>query len=219
MSSLAIPPLPEGWSGTPDELLEWINNEHTINVDGELTTLSIPGRIGGTRPTENIGIWFSSTGIEMFTDGKYRPITDVPIGSGFPWFGSLGSEPTNFLFCDGRSLLRADYAELFAVIGVVWGNDSSTTFNLPDPAGRVPMGAGIGDYADNQADSIVGKMKEQSAGDYVGRNWLRKEPTWTNGPTASIQSVSGSTLVTPSGQQYAAVNQPAFVVNWVIRYR
>ena len=49
--------------------------------------------------------------------------------------------PENYLFCQGQSLLKADYPELFAVIGTTYGGTStSTTFNLPDLRGRVPVG-------------------------------------------------------------------------------
>jgi microcystin-dependent protein len=42
-----------------------------------------------------------------------------------------------WLVCDGRSLLRSDYRNLFAVIGTEFGSDDSTHFNLPDARGRV----------------------------------------------------------------------------------
>jgi microcystin-dependent protein len=50
---------------------------------------------------------------------------------------------TGWLLCDGSAVSRTTYAELFAVIGTVWGiGDGSTTFNLPDMQGRVPVGIG-----------------------------------------------------------------------------
>lgn len=42
-----------------------------------------------------------------------------------------------WLVCNGRSLLRTQYPELFAIIGTDFGNVSSTTFNLPDYTSRV----------------------------------------------------------------------------------
>lgn len=56
------------------------------------------------------------------------------VGSGLIWF--TDSEPANHLECDGSALSRTVYAELFAVIGTVFGSgDGSTTFNLPDLRG------------------------------------------------------------------------------------
>ncbi|MBL3677034.1 MAG: tail fiber protein [Alphaproteobacteria bacterium] len=39
--------------------------------------------------------------------------------------------PINWINCDGRSLLRKDYPELFAVIGTIYGSENERTFSLP----------------------------------------------------------------------------------------
>jgi microcystin-dependent protein len=45
--------------------------------------------------------------------------------------------PTWGLVCDGRAVSRADYADLFSVIGTSWGvGNGSTTFNIPNFRGR-----------------------------------------------------------------------------------
>lgn len=68
----------------------------------------------------------------------------VPTGSLFPFAGSAA--PTGYLLCDGSAVARTGtYAALFAVIGTTYGaGDGSTTFNLPDLRGRMPLGAGTG---------------------------------------------------------------------------
>lgn len=43
----------------------------------------------------------------------------------------------SWLKCDGRSLSREEYKDLFDVIGTSFGSDSATTFKLPDLRGRV----------------------------------------------------------------------------------
>ena len=49
--------------------------------------------------------------------------------------------PTGWLLCDGSAVSRATYADLFGAIGTNFGSgDGSTTFNLPDMRGRVPVG-------------------------------------------------------------------------------
>ena len=49
--------------------------------------------------------------------------------------------PDGCLVCDGSAVSRTDYAELFDVIGVSYGTgDGSSTFNLPDFSGRIPVG-------------------------------------------------------------------------------
>lgn len=63
----------------------------------------------------------------------------VPIGGAILYGGN--SDPTNFLLCDGRSLVRTTpYDGLFAQIGTNYGNVDGTHFNIPDLRGRVPVG-------------------------------------------------------------------------------
>lgn len=51
--------------------------------------------------------------------------------------------PVGWLLCDGSSVSRTTYANLFAVIGATHGSgDGSTTFGLPDGRGRVIAGKG-----------------------------------------------------------------------------
>jgi len=54
------------------------------------------------------------------------------------------SPDANWLPCDGASLLRADYPDLFAVVGTAYGSVDGTHFSLPDIAGRSPVGSGSG---------------------------------------------------------------------------
>lgn len=42
-----------------------------------------------------------------------------------------------WLVCDGRSLKRSDYPNLYAVIGTTFGNPGSGMFSLPNPQDRV----------------------------------------------------------------------------------
>lgn len=63
--------------------------------------------------------------------------------------------PTGWLICDGSAVSRNDYEDLFNVIGTTFGvGDGSTTFNLPDIQGRVPVGL---DSSQTEFDS-VGKL-------------------------------------------------------------
>lgn len=49
--------------------------------------------------------------------------------------------PSGFLMCDGSSVSRVTYSDLFDTIGTTYGSgDGSTTFNIPDLTGRIPIG-------------------------------------------------------------------------------
>lgn len=51
------------------------------------------------------------------------------------------SIPGGWLLCYGQAVSRSTYADLFAAVGTTYGaGDGSTTFNLPDLRGNVPVG-------------------------------------------------------------------------------
>lgn len=54
------------------------------------------------------------------------------------------SAPTGFLICDGSAVSQVTYADLFAVIGIAYGNPGGGNFNLPDSRGRSHLGKGTG---------------------------------------------------------------------------
>ena len=77
------------------------------------------------------------------TPTKYSLVGDMsPIGSVTAFAGA--TLPTDWLLCDGSSLLRTDYPELFTVLGTTWGSADATHFNLPDLRGRTLIGTGTG---------------------------------------------------------------------------
>ena len=52
--------------------------------------------------------------------------------------------PAGWAFCAGQLLPIAEHAQLFKLIGNVYGGDGVTSFALPDLRGRVPLGQGLG---------------------------------------------------------------------------
>lgn len=62
-----------------------------------------------------------------------------PAGAMLIW--PTDTAPTGYLLCYGQAVSRTTYADLFAVLSTTYGvGDGSTTFNLPDMRGRVPLG-------------------------------------------------------------------------------
>ncbi len=61
-----------------------------------------------------------------------------PTGAITMW--TTASAPTGWLLCDGSSLLRASYTDLFGVIGTTFGSADGTHFTLPDFRDRFPIG-------------------------------------------------------------------------------
>lgn len=76
----------------------------------------------------------------------------VPSGVIWPYGGA--SAPSGFLLCNGSAVSRSTYADLFAIIGTVYGSgDGSTTFNLPNLIGRTAVGSGT--YTDPTSGSVT----------------------------------------------------------------
>lgn len=93
---------------------------------------------------------------------------DAPIGA----IQSYGGEtaPAGWLICDGSTLSRTEYAELFTIIGINFGEgDGETTFGIPDLRECVPVGVGknvtksiaahdrytLGQFKDDQLQNFV----------------------------------------------------------------
>jgi microcystin-dependent protein len=93
--------------------------------------------------------------LEINSDGEMSPRTKlasvpyayraeisnngIPTGVIMAW--ATDSPPAGWLLCDGSAVSRMTYANLFRIIGATYGaGDGTTTFNLPDLRGRVPVG-------------------------------------------------------------------------------
>ena len=87
--------------------------------------------------------------INKVTDSNMNEIkntvnTNTPVGSISLFAGTTA--PTGWLICDGSAVSRTTYANLFSVIGTTYGTgDGSTTFNIPNLKGKVPVGLDSGD--------------------------------------------------------------------------
>jgi len=77
--------------------------------------------------------------IDMFDQFCFAQGTCRVIGEIITYAGST-SPDASWLACDGTSYLRADYPDLFAVIGTVYGSLDATHFNVPNLSGHVGIG-------------------------------------------------------------------------------
>lgn len=116
--------------------------------------------------------------IYFITDGSDDDILvndSVPIGAIQAYGGTTA--PNGWLMCDGSAVSRTTYSELFAAIGINYGDgDGSTTFNVPDLCGRVVTGAGtadgvtyiLGDKVDAGVPNITGEARTNSTASSLG---------------------------------------------------
>lgn len=90
----------------------------------------------------------------------------MPVGAVIPFAGA--NPPEGWLLCDGSTVRRDLYADLFQVIGTSWGvGDGSNTFNVPDMRGRFPRGVDQGGGNDPDAAARIA-LNGGNSGDNVG---------------------------------------------------
>lgn len=181
-------------------------------------------------------VWSSDTAVALSTatDG-------LPVGSYID--GAWTSAPAGYLLADGSAVSRTTYANLFAVIGTTYGTgDGSTTFNLPDTRGRVPvhrsgdtefdvLGEKYGEKSHTQTESEMPSHHHLVFAQVNNGNWALSASTYAgyarsnadtwnygidNGGTNVVATV-GRTSGSGGGQAFNVV-QPSVVVNRAIRY-
>src|SRR6185312_10693331 len=113
----------------------------TLNVDS-LGAKSIRMQPGVALPngalvlgTPYVVVYNSSDAV-FYLRNMVNPYS-IPLAAGFEFWGTTAPN-SSFAFPVGQAISRTTYATLFALTGTTYGaGDGSTTFNLPDPTGRV----------------------------------------------------------------------------------
>jgi len=85
-----------------------------------------------------------------------------------PWSGRYEDIPVNWLPCDGASLLRSEYPELFNVIGTKFGTADGEHFNVPDLRGLFLRGHDNSAGNDGDSGSRTTLCTGGCTGDNVG---------------------------------------------------
>lgn len=98
--------------------------------------------------------------------GGAQTVTASFVGDMRFFAGPAGSIPSLWYVCAGQAVNRSVFSLLFAVLGTSWGaGDGSTTFNLPDFRGRVPVGLdNMGGIAANRITAGVSGINGTTLG-------------------------------------------------------
>lgn len=126
-----------------------------------------------------------------------RALSDLPVativGTG------AASAPTGWLLCDGASVSRASYPELFAAVGTTYGvGDGSTTFGVPNADGQMIF-----------AVSLAQRLGASPDGQYIYATEALRDaaiPAPVEGQRAyvtasTVAAATGATTMVPTGIQ------------------
>lgn len=183
----------------------------------ETTVNALTARVASA---ENKAKTTDSTIASTKSDLEASILKAVPIGTIVMW--ATSTPPEGWLLCNGATVSRAAYAELFKVLGTSVGNPGSSSFKIPDLSGRFPLGASgaHGLHSTGGSETHTLTVSEMPAHDHgIGGNVVQRGSggdafrelagSYPGGSNPSSQSIGG-------GQPHN--NMPPFYgINFIIR--
>ena len=152
----------------------------------------------------------------------------IPAGILVQFAGSTA--PDGWLICDGSAVSRTTYSSLFDAIATTYGlGDGSSTFNLPDLRGRMPlgldnMGGQSADRVSNESADLIGgsageEMHQLSADELPSRTgYISHSGSNQNNDSGGmyyVTSIQNGII----GDDQAHNNMPPYIaLNYIIKY-
>jgi microcystin-dependent protein len=156
----------------------------------------------------------------------------IPIGSILPFVG--GQAPTGFALCNGQTLDRTQFADLFRLIGTKYGTTNSNNFKVPDLSGRFLVGVGtgyaLGDTGGSQTVALTAAQMPIHSHDVTGKadqagragvgmyaSNVGGGSGWQVLSTTESGSLSGLTTTSAGSGQAHENRPPYFALEYIIR--
>lgn len=204
--------------------LDFIPNSEK-GVAGGVATLGNDTKISANQlpiaTTTDLGVIKVGANLTIGEDGTLNAIggsggtvsDTLPIGAVIS-YGGLNA-PSNWLICDGSAISRTEYAELYSVLGTIYGaGDGSNTFNLPDLRDKFILGAGnnhiSGETGGEEEHTLTVNEMPSHIHDFrvnqnQGGNNAAAQMTWGTG----YYGMNGS-VVFPTGGDQPHNNMPPY---------
>jgi microcystin-dependent protein len=144
--------------------------------------------------------------------------------------------PLGWMFCQGQTLLIADFDTLFNLIGTTYGGDGQRTFNLPNLASRIPIHMGtspsgttyqIGEMAGTEQETLTTNQipththalmasNDLPSGNSPAGNVTGQAATKIYRAGAPSVNLNASSVSPAGGSQPHDNLQPFLVINFII---
>jgi len=141
----------------------------------------------------------------------------TPIAGGTLAAGSIvmsvlpytSAEPDGYLFCDGQSILRSSYLDLFTEIGTIFGAVDISHFNVPNMQSTMPRG--ITAFAAGMGSGGGSKTHDHAIGNHqhlMASNHSHTMPAHSHSfpshdhPNSNHQHSNGTLVVQATAQTY-----------------
>lgn len=192
----------------------------TIREVGGPTVVAVPSVIEFD-PASGFDVTNPSGTIARITHTPPVAPVVIPIGAILAW--PLSVAPTGWLLLDGAEISRTEFAALFTLLGTTYGvGDGSTTFNIPNLKGRVPVGM---DDTQTEFDTLG-----ETGGSKTHVLTTAQMPAHTHGlnmkVTSPLAATGGNPVIQPTGAlESTSVGsgeahpnlQPYIVLNYIIK--
>lgn len=162
-------------------------------IDIATTGVSVTGDVTASGDVEATGVL------------KQAGFSLLPVGVVVPYAGT--SAPSGYLLCYGQSLVRTDYADLFAAIGTTYGAADGTHFNLPDlrgyvVAGKDNMGGTSANRLTDADDGLNGDTLGDTGGGETQTLVTANLPAYT--PSGTLSGGSGNLAYSTNNANWSA---------------
>ena len=161
-------------SADVDFRVESNGNANAIFVDGGNDRVGILNGSPSVALDVTGAVTASGTITGNLFSGSGEDVADtVPTGgiimAGFATEPTKSDDSTKrYLLCNAQAVSRSTYSALFTAVSTTYGvGDGSSTFNLPDLQGRVPMGSGAGSGLTSRTLGATGGTENTASGSNI----------------------------------------------------